>query len=101
MLTKLREIINTVTQNYFIEVYYLPAVSAGEIPVGVGHQYVQIKNGVTDFVDDACEATCFDFLLGYQVIKKLKKECKDCQGLEFSLVSESDVAFIEKIIKGT
>ncbi len=96
MINKLKEIYHTVTQKYFIEVYYLPVVKEGEIPVGQGHLYVAYISGKTDLVQKSKDATIFDFILGYQLINKLKKEFGGA-GLNFSLVSLGDVAFIDYV----
>lgn len=101
MIEKIKEIFYIVAQKYFIEVYYLPPVPAGEIPVGQGHRYIYFSpHGKVDFVKDPNKATCFDFLLGYQLVRSLKKEF-GTNGLEFSMVSVADAMLMSHILNGT
>lgn len=94
---------NTLNNKYLIEICYLEKQSPDDIPVGKDHQYLIVNDAstVTDFTTNPHLATVFGFVLGVIITKGLNKSIKtDCPNLMASMVSVSDVNFINEVTQG-
>ncbi len=96
-LLNIRQFLHTVADKYYVEI--TATDGAKPIPVGIEHKYVFFdpKTGESDFVDDIKKATCFDFVLGYQVANAIKKVIEN-KDIQIGLISMGDATFIHEIM---
>lgn len=102
MLSKIKYYYNIVSDKYFVEILYLQKKPGETIPWVASKEYLiyNDKDSSIDYTKDVNRATCFGFIMGSLIVKKLNKENANYPDLKASMVSAADAMFIETVTGG-